>query len=184
MDLYIAEITRDQMVRLEKACAFFGKLYWQKSLHKMWYLNTSKIQEIFGVTSFRQMKSGNHRYLGPVLPDKAGLDAFLADIKVYENDKQVEIDSTRIKTRFKPLPQLPALTDKNVVVFHGEYYHGVTGFNAHLGEPFALKHLCLNLIDCGDNGFVLQSISYKKKRYPGREEADSRGFLKPQFFTK
>lgn len=184
MDLYIAEITRDQMVRLERACAFIGKFYWQSSLHKMWYFNESKIREIFGVASFRQMKSDSHRYLGPVLPEKKGLDAFLADIKVYENDTRVEIDSTRIKIHFKPMPKMPTLTDKNVVVFHGEYYHGVTGFNVPLNEPFALKHLRLNLVDCGDNGYIFQSIYYKKKRYPGREEADSRGFLRPQFIAK
>lgn len=184
MDLYIAEITRDQMVRLERACAFFGKLYWQRSLQKMWYLNEAKIQEIFGVTSFRQMKLGNHRYLGPVLPSKDGLDAFVSNIKIYENDKLLEIDPSRIKTHFKPIHQMPTLTDKNVVVFHGEHYHGVTGFNIPLSEPFAQKQLRLNLIDGGDNGFVLQSISYKKKRYLGREEADSRGFLNPQFVVK
>lgn len=184
MDLYIAEITRDQMVQLEKACSFLGKFYWRKSLQNMWYLNESKMQQLFGVSSFRQMKSGNHRYLGPVLPKKSDLDDFLAGINIYEDEEPVEIDPTKIKTSFKPMPQLPALTDKNVVVFHGEYYQGVTVFDAQLSDPFSLKQLRFNLIDCGENGFVFQSISYKGKRYFGSEEAQSRGFLKPQFIVK
>lgn len=183
MDLYIAEITREQMVRLEKACSFFGKFYWRDSLRKLWYLSETKMNELFGVTSFRQMKSGNHRYLGPVLSKKSDLDGFLADIHVYEDDEPVEIDPGRIKTNFKAMPPLPALTDENVVVFHGEYYHGVTRFVAPLNDPLDLKQLRLNLVDCGDNGFLLQSISYRKKRYLGKEEANSRGFLKPQFIV-
>lgn len=184
MDLYIAEITRDQFVSLEKACAFFGNFYWRKSLQNTWYLNETKMQELFGVASFRQMKSKNHRYMGPVLSKRSDLDNFLADINIFENEVPVEIDPAKIKTSFKPMPQLPALTDQNVVVFHGEYFQGITAFDVHLSEAFSLRQLRLNLVDCGENGFVLQSISYKGKRYFGSEEAQSRGFLKPQFIVK
>ncbi|MGD9367789.1 MAG: hypothetical protein PVH87_18965, partial [Desulfobacteraceae bacterium] len=112
MDLYIAEITRDQMTRMEKACSFFGNFYWRKSLQKLWYLQRDKMKALFGVDSFRQMKSGNHRYLGPVLARKNLLDAFVADIKVYENERLIDMDHTRIRAGFQPTPPLPKLTDK------------------------------------------------------------------------
>lgn len=184
MDLYIAEITRDQMTRMEKACSFFGNFYWRKSLQNLWYLQQDKMKALFGVDSFRQMKSGNHRYLGPVLARKDLLDAFVADIKVYENERLIDMDHARIRAVFQPTPSLPKLTDKNVVVFHGEYYQGVTAFEFQLADRFALRHLRLNLVDCGENGFIMQSISYRGKKYFGSEEAETRGFLKPQFIVK
>ncbi len=184
MDLYIGEITREQLEQVEKACAFFGKFYWRQSLQKMWYLNEEKIREIFGKNSFRQIKSGNHRYLGPVLATKSKADEFLTDIKAYQDDNPVKIDTSKIRTHFMGTRPLPQLTNANVVVFHGEYYYGKTVFDIPLNEPFSMKQLRLNLVDCGENGFVLQSISYRKKSYAGREVADSRGFLKPQFIVK
>jgi hypothetical protein len=184
MDLYIAEITRDQMTQMEKACSFFGNFYWRKSLQNLWYLKQDKLKALFGVDSFREMKSGNHRYLGPVLTRKNLLDAFVADIKIYENDRLIDMDHAKIRALFQPTPPLPTLTDKNVVVFHGEYYQGVTSFEFQLSGRFTFKHLRLNLIDCGENGFILQSISYKGKKHFGSEEADTRGFLKPQFIVK
>jgi hypothetical protein len=90
MDLFIAEITRDQLRRLEKAATFFGKFYWKKSLQNLWYLKQDKMWKIFGVSSFRQMQSGNHRYLGPVLRSKQGLDHFLEGITIYEDDRPLD----------------------------------------------------------------------------------------------
>ena len=184
MDLYIADINREQMVRLEKASAFFGKFYWRRTLRKTWYTDTAKMQAVFGVTSFRQMRSGPHRYLGPVLAAKSGLDDFVSGIRIYENDEIVDIDPSRIRTRFKLTPSLPPLTDANVVVFHGEYYRGTTAFDLQLDDPFSLKQLRLNFVDCGENGFILRSVSYRGKQYPGKETAESRGFLKPQFIVQ
>ncbi len=184
MDLYIAEITRDQMVRLEKACAFYGKFYWRHSLQKTWYTDSEKMQAVFGVTSFRQMRSGSHRYLGPVLADKSGLADFLSGLRFYENDEPLSIDPSKIRTHFKPAPPLPPLTKSNVVVFHGEHYKGITEFEIRLDTPFSLKHLRLDLVECGENGYILQSVSYSGKRYFGKETSQSRGFLKPQFIVK
>lgn len=70
------------------------------------------------------------------------------------------------------------------MVFHGEFYRGMTTFEVQLKESFTLKQLRLNFMDCGDNGFVLQTISYKGKKYYGSEEAEARGFLRPQFIAK
>jgi hypothetical protein len=184
MDLYIADITREQMVRLEKASAFWGKFYWRKSLQKIWYSDAAKMKAVFGVASFRQMKTGNHRYLGPVLARKSELDAFVHGIRIFEGDEPVEIDPTKIRTRFAPTPPLPPLTDTNVVVFHGEYYRGTTAYDISLDAPFSLKQLRLNLVECGENGFILQSVSYRGKLYFGKETAQSRGYLKPQFVVK
>ena len=184
MDLFIAEITRDQLVRLEKSCAFMGRFYWKRSLRNLWYLNGKKMHEIFGVHSFRQMVVANHRYLGPVLQKKSDLDSFLKGIRIFEDDAPIEIDAAKIPTRFqKPLP-LPELTDKNVVVCHGEYYNGTTGFEVQIKESFAIKNLRLHFVDCGDNGFILQKIDYKGRKVKAVEEAEHRGFLKPQFIVK
>ena len=71
LDLLIAEIRRDQLIRLEKACTFLGRFYWKRSLQNTWYLNEIKMKEIFGVGSFRQMKTGNHRYLDPGSSNRA-----------------------------------------------------------------------------------------------------------------
>lgn len=184
MDLYIVEITRNQMVRLEKASAFFGKFYWRHSLQKVWYTDSAKMQAVFGVTSFRQMRSGTHRYLGPVLSSKKGLEEFLAGVQIYEDDNPLPVDASKIRTHFKSTPPLPPLTDTNVVVFHGEHYQGTTSYDLQIDTPFSLKQLRLDLVECGENGFILQSVSYKGKRYFGKETAQSRGFLKPQFVVK
>ncbi|MEJ2155893.1 MAG: hypothetical protein P8X96_11190 [Desulfobacteraceae bacterium] len=184
MNLYIAEITRDQMIRLEKASAFWGKFYWRNSLQKIWYFDTEKMRAVFGVNSFRQMKTGNHRYLGPVLTRRSELDAFLAGIQLYQDDERIDIDSAKIRTRFCPAPQLPPLTDTNVVVFHGEYYRGTTAYAIQCDEPFSLKQLRLNLVECGENGFILQSVSYRGRSSFGKETAQTREYLKPQFVVK
>jgi len=184
MDLLIVEISRDQLMRLEKACAFMGRFYWKRSLQNAWYLNEKKMKEIFGVGSFRQMKSADHRYLGPVLNKKSGLDAFLEGIRVSEENKLVEINPAKISTSFLQPPPLPALTDNNVVVFHGEYYQGTTCFETQVSDPFSLKHLRLHFVDCGDNGFILWKVAYKGRKISGVEEAERRGFLKPQFLVK
>ncbi len=184
MDLLIAEIRRDQMIRLEKACAFLGRFYWKRSLQNAWYLNEKKMKEIFGVGSFRQMKSGNHRYLGPVLQKKSDLDTFLAGIRISEENKPVEIDPAKIPTSFQQPPPFPILTERNVVVCHGEYYQGSTCFETQISAPFSLKHLRLYFVDCGDNGYILQKVAYKGRKIFGAEEAARRGFLKPQFIVK
>ena len=184
MDLLIAEINRDQLMRLEKACAFLGRFYWKRSLQNVWYLNGKKMMEIFGVDSFRQMKSGNHRYLGPVLQKKSDLGAFLKGIQISEDNKPVEIDPTKIPTSFQKPPALPTLNDKNVVVCHGEYYQGNTSFETQISDGFSLKHLRLHFVDCGDNGFILHKVIYKGRKITGVEEAERRGFLKPQFIVK
>ncbi len=184
MDLYVAEITREQLARLEKACTFFGRFYWKNSLQNLWYLKEDKMQAHLGVSSFRQMKSGNHRYLGPVLPNKDGLDAFLEGVEVTVDEQPIDIDAARISTRFRPAPPLPELTDSNVVVFHGEYYQGVTTWEIQAQGPFNPKQLRLNFVDCGDNGYIFQSVSFKDKTALGREEAHKRGFLKLQFVVK
>jgi hypothetical protein len=184
LDLYIAEISRKQLHQMEKSCAFFGNFYWKRSLQNLWYLQEARMMELFGVSSFRQMKSANHRYLGPLLRRKSDLDAFLGNIEVQVDDSSIEIDASQIQTRFKPVPVLPVLTDTNVVVFHGEHYQGTTAWDIAAVPPFRLKHMRLNFIDCGDNGFVLQSVSYGDKKVLGREEAQSRSFLKLQFAMK
>ena len=184
MDLYIVDITRDQMVRLEKSSALWGKFYWRNSLEKLWYTDTSKMQALFGVSSFRQMKTGGHRYLGPVLTDKSDLDNFVAGIQIYEDEEPISFDPSKIRTHFKPTPQLPSLTETNVVVFHGEHYKGTTAYEFRLDAPFSITQLRLNLVDCGANGFILRSVSYKGKQHVGKETAQSRGFLKPQFIVK
>ena len=184
MDLHVAEITRDQMVRLEKSCTFFGRFYWKRSLQMLWYLNEKKMHEIFGVHSFRQLVAGNHRYLGPVLQKKSGLEAFLKGVKIFEDDTQLEIDTSRIPTRFQKPPPLPVLTDRNVVVCHGEYYSGTTGFEIQVNTPFSVKNLRLHFVDCGENGFILQKLDYKGSKALAVEEAEHRGFLKPQFIVK
>ncbi len=184
MDLYIVEITRDQMVRLEKESAFLGKFYWRRSLQKIWYTDTSKMKTVFGVSSFRQMRTGNHRYLGPLLADKKDVEHFLSGIRFYEDDEPFSVDLSKIRTRFSPTPSLPPLTDSNVVVFHGEHYKGTTSYDIRLDDPFSLKQMRLDLVECGENGYVLQSVSYKGKKYFGKETAQSRGFLQPQFVVK
>lgn len=183
MDLLIAEIRRDQLIRLEKACAFLGSFYWKRTLQNAWYLNEKKMKDIFGVGSFRQMKSGNHRYLGPVLQKKSDLDAFLKGVRISEENKPVEFDPAKIPTIFQPPPPLPMLTERNVVVCHGEYYQGNTCFETQISDPFSLKHLRLHFVDCGDNGFILQKVAYKGRKISGIEEAERRGFLKPQFIV-
>lgn len=184
MDLFIAEITREQMERLEKASAFFGKFYWRNSLQQIWYSDADKMQAVFGVSSFRQMRSGKHRYLGPVLTKKSELEEFVSGLRFYENDEPLSIDAAKIRSHFKQTPPLPPLTDTNVVVFHGEHYKGTTSFEIRQDDPFSLKQLRLDLVECGENGFILQSVSYKGKRYFGKETAQTRGFLKPQFVVK
>jgi hypothetical protein len=184
MDLFVVEITREQLRRLEKACTFFGKFYWKNSLQNLWYLNEAKMAELFGVTSFRQMQTGNHHYLGSVLRSKKGLDAFLEGIEIYEDNHLLDIDASKIRTRFKPALTLPTLTDTNVVVFHGEHYLGVTTWEIQADPPFNLKQLGLNFVDCGDNGYIFQSVSFRGKTVLGQEEAQSRGFLKLQFVVK
>jgi len=184
MDLYVVEITRDQMVRLEKESAFFGKFYWRHSLRKIWYTDAAKMQTVFGVTSFRQMRTGNHRYLGPLLASKNDLEKFIAGVRFYEDDEPFAVDPSKIRTRFRPTDTLPTLTGSNVVVFHGEHYKGTTSYDIRLDDPFSLKQLRLDLVDCGANGFVLQSVSYRGKKYFGKETARSRGFLQPQFVVK
>jgi hypothetical protein len=183
MDLFIAEITRDQLRRLEKAATFFGKFYWKKSLQNLWYLKQDKMWKIFGVSSFRQMQSGNHRYLGPVLRSKQGLDHFLEGITIYEDDRPLDVDASKIRTRFQPTPTMPTLTGTNVLVFHGEHYRGTTAWELQAEPPFNLKQLRLNFIDCGENGYILQSAAFRGKKVLGQEEAQSRGYLKPQFIV-
>lgn len=182
LDLYIASITKDQMTRMEKACAFFGKFYWKKNLQALWYLDTAKMQEIFGVGSFRQMKAGNHRYLGPVLARRSDLEAFVKDIRIYMDDELISVDPGGIRTRFAPTPRMPELSPGNLLVFHGEHYHGLTTYEIKTGEEFSPKQLRFDFVDCGDNGFILQSVSYKGRKYYGVELAQSRGFLRPVFF--
>jgi hypothetical protein len=184
MDLFIVEINRDQLAQLEKSCSFLGLFYWKRSLQNMWYLNEKKMSQIFGVGSFRQMKSGNHRYLGPVLQKKSDLDPFLEGIEIFEDDQPVKIDSAKISTSFKQPPPFPSLTDKNVLVCHGEYYQGTTCFETQISDAFCLKHLRLHFTDCGGNGHILQKVAYKGHKIRGIEEADRRGFLKPQFIVK
>ena len=184
MDLYIVEITRNQMVRLEKESAFFGKFYWRHSLRKIWYTDAAKMKTVFGVSSFRQMRTGNHRYLGPLLSDKKDLQDFISGIRIYENNKPLAVDPSKIRTRFRPTPSLPPLTDDNVVVFHGEHYKGTTTYDIQIEEPFLLKQMRLDLVECGENGYILQSVSYKDKKYFGEETAQSRGYLQPQFVVK
>ena len=184
MDLLIAEITREQLQRLEKACTFFGKWYWKKSLQNLWYSKPAKMQEFLGVPSFRQLKSANHRYLGPVLRRKSDLQPFLESIEIFEDNHVLDIDATKIRPRFQPTPDLPPFTHTNVLVFHGEYYQGTTRWELPSEGPFNLKHLRLNFIDCGDNGYILQSVSYRSQKVSSQEEAQTRGFLKLQFFVK
>ena len=184
MDLLIAEISRDQFAMLEKSCAFLGRFYWKRSLQNTWYLNEKKMSQIFGIGSFRQMKSGNHRYLGPVLQKKSDLDAFLEGVEIFEERRPVEIEPAKIATSFRQPPPLPTLTDKNVVVCHGEYYQGTTCFDTQISDPFSLKHLRLHFTDCGGNGYILQKVVYKGHTIRGVEEAERRGFLKPQFIVK
>lgn len=184
IDLYIVDITRGMMTRLEKASAFWGRFYWRNTLQKIWYSDATKMQELFGVTSFRQMKTGNHRYIGPLLQKKSDLEDFVAGIRIYEDADPISFDPVKIRTRFKPAPELPPLTDSNVVVFHGEHYKGTTTYDIRLDDEFSIKQLRLNLVECGENGFVLQSVSYKGRQYHGKETAQSRGFLKPQFVVK
>ncbi len=184
MDLYIVEITRLQMVHLEKESAFLGKFYWRHSLRKIWYTNTAKMRAVFGVDSFRQMRTGDHRYLGPLLASKKDLEDFISGIRFYEDDEPFAVDPSRIRTRFRRTPALPRLTDANVVVFHGEHYKGTTSYEIRTDDPFSLKQLRLELIDCGDNGYILQGVTYNGKMYLGKETAQSRGFLQPQFVVK
>jgi hypothetical protein len=184
MDLLIAEINRDQFAQLEKSCAFLGRFYWKRSLQNAWYLNEQKMGRIFGVGSFRQMKAGNHRYLGPVLQKKSDLDPFLEGVRIFEEDRSVAIEPAKIPTSFRQPPPFPVLTDRNVVVCHGEYYQGTTCFETQIADPFCLKHLRLLFTDCGGNGFILQNAVYKGHKIRGVEEAERRGFLKPQFIVK
>lgn len=184
MDLRIADITHDHMVRMEKECTFFGKFYWRKSLQRLWYLKDKKMQQLFGVSSFREMQSGDHRYMGPLLAKKTDLDAFLKQIQIYQNNQPIDIDSTRLKVDFEPAPTPPAITDDNVLVFHGELYKGETIFTIPDEESFALRHLRLNLVDCGKNGFIFQSVSYRGEKYFGSETAQDREFLRLLFIAK
>lgn len=181
MILLIAEISRDQLARLEKSCAFFGRYYWKKTLQQTWYLDEAKMKQIFGVGSFRQMKAGNHSYLGPVLHRKSDLDQFMQGIEIFEDKTPVSVETVRIATSFHQPSPLPVLTESNVVVCHGEYYEGLTCFETQISDTFSVKHLRLHFTDCGDNGFILQKISYKGRKVSGVEEAARRGFLKPQF---
>ncbi len=184
MDLYIVEITRNQMARLEKESAFFGRFYWRNSLRNIWYTDGAKMQAVFGVSSFRQMRTGNHRYLGPLLAEKKDLEDFKSGIRFYKDDEPFDVNPSKIRTHFRPTPSLPPLTDTNVVVFHGEHNKGTTAYDIRLDDPFSLKQMRLDLVDCGENGYVLQSVSYKDKKYFGKETAQSRGFLQPQFIVK
>ena len=176
MDLYIVEITRKQMVHLEKESAFFGKFYWRHSLRNIWYTDSAKMKTVFGVSSFRQMRTGNHRYLGPLLANKNDLEDFISGIRFYEDDEPFDVDPSKIRTRFRPAPSLPPLTDTNVVVFHGEHYKGTTSYDIRLDDPFSLKQMRLDLVECGENGYILQSVSYKGKKYFGKRRRHPEGF--------
>jgi hypothetical protein len=79
---------------------------------------------------------------------------------------------------------MPTLTGTNVLVFHGEHYRGTTAWELQAEPPFNLKQLRLNFIDCGENGYILQSAAFRGKKVLGQEEAQSRGYLKPQFIVK
>jgi len=184
VDLFLKEITKDQLTRFEEACSVFMGIYRKKSLDKLWYQNEAKMQKLFGVRSYRQMKSGNHRYHGPVLPTKNVFDDFIDFTDIYVNDELIKIDKQKIPYRFGPAPPLPLLTDSNVMVCHGEFFHGYARYETDISGPFSLKDLRLNFIDCGDNGYVLQSISYKGKEAFCRENAEKREYLKLQFVVK
>ncbi len=184
MDLYIVEITRKQMVHLEKESAFFGRYYWKHSLRKIWYTNAVKMRTVFGVDSFRQLRTGNHRYLGSLLASKKDLEGFMSGIRFYEDDEPFTVDPSKIRARFRGTPALPRLTDTNVVVFHGEHYKGTTSYDIRTDAPFSVKQLRLELVDCGDNGYILQGVTYNGKMYYGKETAQSRGYLQPQFVVK
>lgn len=184
VDLFLKEITRDQLTRLEKACAVFMGIYRKKSLVRLWYQNEAKMQQLFGVRSFREMKSANHRYHGPVLRTQSVLDDFLDFTDLYIDDQLVQIDKYQIPHRYHPTPALPRLTDANVVVCHGEFFHGYARYETNIRGPFDLRHLRLNFIDCGQNGYVLQSVSYKGKEAFCRENAETRDYLQLQFMVK
>lgn len=183
LELYLARLTRDQWLRFERACAGWFGVYRKATLNKKWYAADKDFQHIFGVRDWRQLYAGEHRYYGPLLEERSSWDDFCDRTAIHLDGVEIRLEPRQIGHRFlKALPP-PGLGDNHIMVCHGEGYNGYTHYTTQVEGTFDPAALRFDFIPCGDNGWVLQTVSYGDAALQASDDPSLREVLQIQVVT-
>jgi hypothetical protein len=85
-----------------------------------------------------------------------------------------------MRPRFLKALAMPRPGGDHVVVCHGEGYKGYTQYAITIDAPFDRGALRFEFRSCGDNGYVLQNLSYGDRVLPASDDPKFREILQIQ----
>lgn len=183
MDLYTGLITKEQMIRFEKSCATIFGVYRKKKLNAAWYHNRALAEKIFGVADWKKRTLTDYHYCGPLLPDKNAKRSFLEYLTVFLDNHEIQLQTDKIKCRFAAPKPPPLVGPEEVLVFHGECFTDYTVFEANIEGEFKPDELICWFEDCGENGYVLERITYGSESLHRFDTASEKEKLGLQFYA-
>lgn len=180
LEFYLARITRDQWLRFERSCAGWLGIYRKAKLHRKWYGADNDFRRIYGVHDWRQLYTGEHRYYGPILGSRSQCEDFFDRTVIHLDGAEIRLDPRQMRPRFLKALAMPRPGGNHVVVCHGEGYKGYTQYAITIDAPFDREALGFEFRPCGDNGYVLQNLSYGDRVLPASDDPKFREILQIQ----